>query len=77
MGEDTRGLQALAQEVAMPTQEGGGSCGHASLLGLCREAGASPNWREVSDTPDWREVSDTPCQLRPTVEGLTDEADGV
>ena len=29
------------------------------------------------DSNDWREVSDTPRQLRPTVEGLTDEADGV
>ena len=33
---------------------------------------------EVAAVPaDWREVSDTPRQLRPTVEGLTDEADGV
>ena len=27
MGEDTRGVQALARKAATPTQEGGGLCG--------------------------------------------------
>ena len=34
-----------ARKAAMPTQEDGVSCGHASRSGLCREVGISPEGR--------------------------------
>ena len=43
MGEDTRGVQALAWKAAMPMQEGGGSCGHRQVefrlaIGIVQES---------------------------------------
>ena len=48
MDEDTRGIQALARQTAMPTSSGGGSCGHASRLRVCLAAGISPECRAIT-----------------------------